>query len=487
MQINPGTGTVAEAKGQVTLAMIYLATGRYDDAELLLEAGHTTLNRLEPGHPDTLFALNNLAGVYWATKRYGKAAEYCEGALDALRKRVPGDTSYAALLLMNIGQSCLPLGKLDQAEDRIGQAVAIFQKLGRVTADSASADGALALLYLLRGKTPQAEALCRRSADAYEQLYGLDHPDTMLALDNLATFHASQGHWGHAANLFDRTRKLRRSFLARTLPALSDDDQFSLIEIGEQLSRDAALSLALQRRAESGLSALSAEWALNSKAVALRAQAERKVLERDATNPEAARLLAERETIRGRLAMAGPSSSMSERGASPTGDAYRELIKQEQEISRRLGLTLKTPSTVGAWAELGAVRDALPSDAVLVEFARIRVFEYASEVSKMGPRPDRYAAWVIPPTGHAGVSLVDLGPADTIDRAVSVALLAAQADPGGADNSAHEPDAEREALVALGSLSKVLLTPVRRKSTRPSGGFSVPTLRFGWFPGLRFR
>jgi CHAT domain-containing protein/tetratricopeptide (TPR) repeat protein len=459
--INPGPGTVAEAKGQMTLAMIYLATGRYHDAEPLLKASHTTLNRLDPGHPDTLFALNNLAGVYWATKRYGEAALHCETALAVIRERIPGDSSYAAVLLMNIGQSYLPLGKLDQAEDRLGQAVAMFQKSGRLSADSAAADNALGSLYLLRGKTRKADILYRRSAHTYEQVYGPDHPDTMLALDNLATFLASQSDLGAAADLFDRTRKLRRSFLARTLPALSDDDQFSLIEIGETFSRDGAFSFALQHRTEPGLSARSAEWALNSKAVALRAQAERAVLSRDATNPEAARLLAQLDTIRARLAMADPSLGISSSESNVPGTAYIELVEQEQEISRQLGLALNNPSTDMAWAKLAAVRHALPADAVLVEFLRVRVFEFASEVSKMGWRSPRYAAWVIHPSGSAEVSLIDLGPASVIDAELSAALRTVQVDPCGIKGSRAEPESEREAMAALKRLSDVLLAPLR--------------------------
>ncbi len=458
---NPGPGTVAEAKGKLGLAAIYVMTGRYDDAEPLLKAAHTTLqDRLEPGHPDTLYALHNLCGLYSATNRYDLAVSYGESALADLQKRLSPESSYSAILLLNLGQSYIGLGRLDEAEDRLVRAVTIFTKLGRVTSESAAAENALAGLCLIKGKTGQAESLYRRAVASCEKWHGADHPDTTNALDNLATFQACQGNWGPAADLFDKTRRLRRSFLARTLPALSEDDQISLISMAEQTSRDGALSLALQRRADPGVAARSAEWAFNSKAVALQALAERAVLSHDVQNPEAARLLADRETTRGRLAMLALRAEEPGKESSATNNQYDELVKREQELSRQLGLALRSPSTVTPWAELREVRAALPPDAVLVEFARVRVMEYALEVSKMGWRPARYVAWVIPPAGGEEVSIVDLGPADAIDRAVSDVLKALQPDPDHPIEAHNEPSAEREVRVVLGALSKLVLAPL---------------------------
>ena len=338
----------------------------------------------------------------------------------------------------------------------------------------------LAAIYFTRARYKDAEPFVEAANRTLQDRLGPEHPDSMAALDNLASLHACQGDWEVAVEQFDRIRRLRRSFLARTLPALTDDDQFSLIESGEQLSRDSALSLALMRHNDPGLSDKSAEWALNSKAVALRAQAERAVIVREVTNPEATRLLAEREAIRGRLAMAVPSPGKSRIGAATTDDAYSELVKQEKSLSSQLYRALKMTSTVAPWAGLGEVRKELPPDAILVEFARIHVVNYASNVLKLGRRPDRYAAWLIPPAGRAEVTLVDLGPADAIDSAVSASLGAIQAAKGSTDESHREPDADAARRLSLsGSCRNSSWAPCVLKSTRPNGGCSVPIRHFG--------
>ncbi len=44
-----------------------------------------------------MYALHNLCGLYWATKRNEKAVEHGETALATLQERIPGDTAGAGL------------------------------------------------------------------------------------------------------------------------------------------------------------------------------------------------------------------------------------------------------------------------------------------------------------------------------------------------------------------------------------------------------
>ena len=67
------------------------------------------------------------------------------------------------------------------------------------------------------------------------------------------------------------------------------------------------------------------------------------------------------------------------------------------------------------WVELDAVREALDSDAVLVELAHFWVYDFSAAHSDKPWRTTHYAAWIIPPAGKGEVRIVDLGEAKTVE------------------------------------------------------------------------
>jgi CHAT domain-containing protein/tetratricopeptide (TPR) repeat protein len=454
-------GTVAEAKAEVTLAGLYYKTGRLDDAAPLMESALKTMtDQFGADHPDTVSVLHDLAALDWAAGRTDRAVAHGEKAWAGLEKGGATETPKAGLVLVNLGQAYLLLGRFDEAKNRLTRAVDLFLKLGRPSTDSATADNALATYHGLVGNLREADSLSRRAADTMRTVNGPDHPETCNALDNLATRRACAGDWRAAADQFDETRRLRRAFLWRTLPALSEDDQIRLIEVGERISRDAALSLAILRRDEPGVAARSAEWVLNSKALTLAALAERAVAAREPDNADAAALRAARDKVRDRLAMLATAAAQTPDDApagaktEATRGEYAALAKEELDLSRRLGLALPAGAREPDWVTLERVRAALPADGVLVEYVRVYLMEYTADILKM-PRPSyHYAAWVVPPVGGGEVALVDLGPAETVEHAVADALRAIR--PG----SAGEAASEQEARTALGALARLVMEPL---------------------------
>src|SRR5262249_26586801 len=111
------------------------------------------------------------------------------------------------------------------------------------------------------------------------------------------------------------------------------------------------------------------------------------------------------------------------------------------------------------WVELDAVRGALEQGAVLVEVARIAVYDFQAKVGAGRWLAPHYAAWVIPARGAGDVQLFDLGEAEAIDADI-VAFRKAMAGAGEAINAEGEEKAEAQIRRALEALSKRVLRPI---------------------------
>ena len=90
-----------------------------------------------------------------------------------------------------------------------------------------------------------------------------------------------------------------------------------------------------------------------------------------------------------------------------------QLVAKEHEISRELSSTLQGSDPGHSWVELERVRRRLPSDAVLIEFARYVVGNRQHKRWACSPSA------VIPPADRGNVPLIDLGEAGPIDEAIA--------------------------------------------------------------------
>ena len=97
------------------------------------------------------------------------------------------------------------------------------------------------------------------------------------------------------------------------------------------------------------------------------------------------------------------------------------------------------------------MQQALEHQSVLVEIVRFGVFNFHHGTEASWWQPAHYAAWVFPPEGMGEVRLVDLGPAEEIEHAVSDYRKAMRGS-GEEINRKGEGEAEAE-------LRKLLLAP----------------------------
>jgi CHAT domain-containing protein/tetratricopeptide (TPR) repeat protein len=401
------------------LALLYQAQGQYAKAEPLLRHCLTIFEaRLGKDHPDVAGRLNNLAGLYRAQGQYARAEPLLQRSLTIYEARLGKNHPDVANCLHNLAVLYNELGQYAKAEPLFKRSLAISEaRLGKDHLHVAGSLNNLAYLYQDQGQYARAEPLYRRSLAIYEARLGKDHPDVANCLNNLARLYGSQGDWGEAAQTFDKARRGVRQHLHQVLPALSPQEQLTFLHTRVQGPLHAALSLALRRRADPGLAEHAAAWLLNSKALTQQALAGPLLLARAGAQPQLTALHAQLLDVRQRLArltLATPRPGQEERRRQLLDD----LARQERRLARELGRKSSEQLADLGWVELAAVRQALPSDAVLIDIARVDVLDFRAKGREPRWQAARYAAWVIPPQGKGKVCLVDLGEADAIETAV---------------------------------------------------------------------
>jgi tetratricopeptide (TPR) repeat protein/CHAT domain-containing protein len=438
------------------LAALCRDMGRYGEAEPLfrrsLEIQEKQLGR---DHPLVAASLNNLAVLYRAMGRYAAAEPLHKRSLEIKEKQLGRDHTDVATSLHELALLYLTMGRYGEAEPLIRRSLEIYEKrLGRDHPHVATGLNNLALLYLAMGRYVEAEPLYKRSLAIGEKQLGRDHPHVATSLSDLALLSAARRHWAEAAESMDRARRVVRRHVARVLPALAENEQLAFLKAKDERQLHGALALALARRDDPDAVGRSAGWVLNGKAVAQEALAQRALLARDRDDPAAARLAAVRQQLAA-LTLASPQPGQEQERFR----AIDRLTAQERELSKQLGQNASRPARDDPWVAPQEVRSALPADAVLVEFARFRVFDFQAKGTEKRWNPPRYAAWVIPPAGRGEVRLIDLGAAEPIEADVAAVRHAIQPDLA-ALRERGEPAIEAALRPSLEALADRVLRPL---------------------------
>ncbi len=149
--------------------------------------------------------------------------------------------------------------------------------------------------------------------------------------------------------------------------------------------------------------------------------ADREQLVRQSTDEESSTSIQRLLDVRKRMAAATMGATGTK--ARDSADETLESLRQEEaDLAREVSQILHRPESFGEWVDLQAIREALPDDGVLIDVARLDVYDFANpdpELTDERFQPPHYVAWIVPPDGSDDVRLVDLGLAAEIDAAVS--------------------------------------------------------------------
>jgi tetratricopeptide (TPR) repeat protein len=453
------------------LAMLYESQGDYAHAEpLYRQALDIRQARLAPDHPDVALSVNRLADVWRVTGHPAEAEALYRDRLKTLDEKLGPDHPDVARALGELGLLYQAGGQQQRAESLFRGALEVWAKRPD-DPDAARAWGYLGSLYAARGEPGKAEEPYRHALKILEDRLGPDHPDVAGTLNQLANIYASSRRWGEAAEVSDQSCRILRRHVGRTLPLLAESEQLAFLRTQYDPAFHQALSLGLARRDDPALAALSAGWVLNGKGVGQRALIERGLLTHNRADVQTGELLQRLLAIRRQLAVLTVPGRVAAQGEAEQQRVAR-LGRQEDEICLQMGLAGRSHLRRDASVQLDEVRRVLPLKAVLIEIARLPVWNFRVKGTRQAWQASHYAAWVIPPEGP--VTVFDLGPAEAIDAAVQrlrKEIQAAYLGPGGNPDEATlrtRGDAASEELFRKRSreLADLLLRPMYPEISR---------------------
>ncbi|KAJ7309202.1 hypothetical protein DFH08DRAFT_1050302 [Mycena albidolilacea] len=180
-----------------------LDLGRYQEAEPL---DITVLDKQKQlfgaDHPDTFFAMANLAVTYRKLGRYQEAEPLEVTVLDKRKQLFGMDHPNTFFAMANLAVTYRKLGRYQEAEPL---EVTVLDKrkqlFGMDHPNTLLAMGNLAVTYRELGRYQEAELLEVTVLDKRKQLFGMDHPNTLTAMANLAATYRELGRYQEAEPL----------------------------------------------------------------------------------------------------------------------------------------------------------------------------------------------------------------------------------------------------------------------------------------------
>ena len=152
-------------------------------------------------HRQCAVALNNLACLCQSQEKVGEAIAFYQRAVEVWRQAAPEDAD-CAVTLRNLGQLHSSRGNHAAAEPCLRQALAIQEKIPAPPAELSISRKSLAQSCLAQGQAEEAEWLLQRACRAAVQAWGLDHPRVAQLRSELAQVYAAQGRYGEADESF---------------------------------------------------------------------------------------------------------------------------------------------------------------------------------------------------------------------------------------------------------------------------------------------
>jgi CHAT domain-containing protein/tetratricopeptide (TPR) repeat protein len=404
--------------------------------------------------------LNNLGVIYLGRRDYKRAGEYLERGLPLMEASYGADSVYVAIPLQNLGIVAREAKDYAKAEAYYLRALASREKsLGLEHPDVAATLINIANVYRSRGDYPLALETHLRALRMFERAAGPGAPSTLLSLVNVARTYAVLGDLANAVTYQTRLEQATETAIALNLFIGSERQRVAyLAPIAERTERTLSLNLQLTP-GDPASTALAVTVLLQRKGRAIDAAVDMQAALRRRADADGQALLDQLNDVVGQLArlvLNGPQKTPA--------DEYRKSIaaleERKEQLESQIGRRSAEFRAASVPVTLEAVQAVMPADAALIEFAAYRPFDPAIDSVNAAFGKLRYAAYVVHRTGPP--SAVDLGEAETIDKAVE-ALRGALGDPARSDvrrlSRALDDAVMRPVRGLVGDSTQLLVSP----------------------------
>ena len=444
------------------MAEFYRTLGAFPAAEEMYKEALATMERLyTANHPDYAKTLNNLALLYQDLGRCEETIPLFKQVRAAWENTLGPEHPLVALCMNNLATSYLCLKQYSEAANYLAQALPLMKMaLGPKHPQLGVACNNAAVVYESQGRFKQADEYYRAAMSIFEKNFGTPHPDVSLCLHNRARLNMGTGHEQEGLDLYVQAQEIDQTLIDQVIGFAPEERQLKFLT-AKRDDLHVFLSQVVQtylKTPQARVAALDA-W-LKRKGILLEAQRRFQEALVYSGNPEAVRVFQELGRCRAELSkllLGGPGTKEPEKYRNEITALEQKRAELEArliKLSQRFAKAQKTSR-----ADAHQVASALPPGSVLLEFARIDMFDFkASE-----RRPAHYLAFVLPAGKGDRVGLYDLGQAEAIDETVT-RLRDNVADPQLADQLNTEARALYDKVFApirkeLGQSREIFISP----------------------------
>lgn len=410
------------ALGLNNLGQVYKIIGNFTRAARLYQRSlEISLKALGPNHPQVAMTLNNLGIIYRAIGDY-ENADALYGRSLAINTAVFGPKHpNVALSLANIAELDMVRTRYDRAESAYKEALAIQKEAyGLEHPDVANSLNNLGLLYFAMGENSKAEVLLDQSMSLCKKVFGPQHHLLAGLMTNQALIQAAKGDFEKSHQLFEQANKIDDESIDQVIGFTSEEQKMRYL-LMKNWSLYCFISLVQQHLFHDMRARIDAlnVW-LRRKGMILEAQKryqEALVIAGDEEALKTLRNLSRVRTQLSTLVFAGPgkeSLDIYNKRIQDLRSHKEELEAKLSRVSRRFALKKKKQK-----ADCDKVARALPENTALIEFAKVKMYNFKAKGKEKKWNPAHYLAFILHARIGESVGLVDLGSADTIDKAVA--------------------------------------------------------------------
>jgi CHAT domain-containing protein len=276
------------------------------------------------------------------------------------------------------------------------------------------------VLYSASGDYAKAEPLLKRSLTIFEKVYGPDHPDVAGSLNNLAVLYVALVDYHKAHELLKRGQQIDGRLIDQVMGFTAEDQKMKFLST-KRWDLYAFISLIDQYLSANPIIRKDCldVW-LKRKGVVLEAQKRFQEALVYSDDPGAMKTFQELSRVRAelsRLTFGSPGKEGPAAYQKRISDLEQEKERLEgrlSQVSQAFSLKQKT-----AKADCAKVAQALPRNTVLLEFARVEMFNFKAKGKEKRWNPAHYLTFVLPAGTGDKVGMIDLGDAEKIDQGIA--------------------------------------------------------------------
>jgi CHAT domain-containing protein/tetratricopeptide (TPR) repeat protein len=404
----------------INFGRLYTTIGDYPKAEKMYQRGLAIQEKsLGPNHPNVAQAINNLAGLYRMMGEDTKVEPLLRRALEIREKAFGPNHPSVAESLNNLAVVYQPLEDYAKAEPLLLRALGIYEKsFGPDHPSVAQSLNNLGALYVDMGQYAKAAQFMQRALAIREKALGPNHPSADGSLFYMAWLEAAQQHYKTAIGLYKKSFPAQEQQIQNIFTFTSEEQKLQLIQSisGWYSSFLSLIHQHLREDREAVRDGL--ELVLHRKGVVFDAQSRtREALQgrmSKTARKEWDRLSGLRSDL-ARLLLNKPEKLSLEDYRTTLASLQQQIEETEKHLAAESILVAKELQQRTISIERATKN--LPKDSALVEFVKIRDFDFTKR--KLTPS-SRYLVFVL--TGEGNVTLVDLGEASALEALAQRAL-----------------------------------------------------------------